>query len=70
MDQLPLWTPALEACAITMTYEWPYGWSLVIAERRSGAQFGDSDPDRYSGLTSDEMLDVVTVALSEALGLS
>jgi hypothetical protein len=70
MDQQPLWTPALAAASVTMHYEWPYGWSLVIAERREGAQFGDSDPDRYDGLSSDELLDVVTVALSEALGLS
>lgn len=64
---VPLWTPAV--CAITMAaaYKYPVGWVCTLAYRREGWEADEWATDSYTSLSSEELADAVSEAVSSLL---
>lgn len=67
--QPQLWTPAVEAFALSAYWEYPYGWQLTTRFRRGGQRWADTPSGFYSELHTPELYDVCSAELLGALGL-
>lgn len=69
--QLRLVTGALESGLVTITYIPSQGWSCTVRLRRQFEQWAEARTDRYTHLSTDELLtllEVVMATLAAALG--
>lgn len=60
MTQQRLFRLAVEALVMNATYEPGQGWSLRCAERRQGEPWADECWTEYAGLTTSELLQVLS----------
>lgn len=67
--QPQLWTPAVEAATMQVLYEYHRGWSMHLAVRRCHESWGQRPATFYGGLTTVELLDVITAEWAVQLGL-
>lgn len=70
MTQAQLWTPAVEAVAVTAHVEQGRFWYLTVDTRRSGMGWGDEPRSVYGDLSTDEMMDALLGDLYYRLGRS
>jgi hypothetical protein len=59
--------PAVEALAVSAHWDFGVGWVVTLTHRHSGSGWGECDNESYDHLTTEEMIDVLTVALETTL---
>lgn len=71
MDQeQKLFRLAVDAIMISAHYERGFGWVCVIKLRRGDEDWHENvEGDRYDGLTTEELVEVIDAHLSSRLGV-
>lgn len=67
MNEKRLFAIAPDAIALTMRWEHPDGWCLTVTSSTAGRDGRRSQTERYDRLTTDELVDVVSSSVQEAL---
>lgn len=65
-----LFKTAVEAAHVSLIWGGHQGWSVSVAARRQGDTWSTEPNSFYGGLTTDELLDVITAELSVLLGVA
>lgn len=65
---LPLWQEPVVTIVFSCDRDGQRYWSLRLQGRREHAGWGDDRPRSYAGLSTTELLDVVTAELERLLG--
>lgn len=69
MEQARLFRLAPEAVQVWAHYVHREGWNLCISVRRGDETWSEAHQEVYSGLTTNELVDVVLADLSTSMGL-
>jgi hypothetical protein len=67
MQQDRLFRLAVESGSLSFFHEPRLGWTLVVNLRRGDETWWETEPQRYSGLSTAELLDTVSACLDSAL---